>query len=105
MHNSFAQSTRNVIEWAANRGILGASDPKSQMLKCVSEVGELADAIAKNNRHEIIDAFGDTLVTLIILAHQTEHDLEDCLDKAYNIIRLRTGAMQNGIFVKDEIPS
>ena len=36
----------HVLEWARERGILAKSDPKTQCLKMVSEVGELADAAA-----------------------------------------------------------
>ena len=91
-----------VIQWAEEKGILDLSDPKSQLLKTVSEVGELADAINKGDEDEITDALGDTVVTLIILAELTGRDLTTCLESAYNVIKGRSGKMINNVFVKDE---
>ena len=92
-----------VLDWAQDKGILIKSDPKTQCLKCVSEVGELADAVAVGNMDEVNDALGDTLVTLIILADLLKTDLVDCLSEAYEVIRKREGRMVNGIFVKDTV--
>lgn len=92
-----------VIEWARERGILPASDAKTQMLKCVSEVGELADAIAKGNFREIVDGLGDTVVTLILVAEILQLDLTECLEIAYKEIADRKGKMVNGIFIKEEV--
>ena len=98
--------TQNVLKWADDKGILENSDPKSQLLKTVSEVGELADAVNKGNFEEFEDAMGDVLVTLIILNHLYHRGsgvtLENCLESAYDIISKRTGRMQGGVFVKDE---
>ena len=55
-----------VLAWAEARGILTNSEPKTQCLKTISEVGELADNIAKGRC--IRDDIGDILVTLIILS-------------------------------------
>jgi NTP pyrophosphatase (non-canonical NTP hydrolase) len=88
-----------VIEWAEERGIFASSDPKTQCLKCVSEVGELADNVAKGR--DPIDDIGDTVVTLILLAKMHGLTLEACLEHAYGVISKRTGKMQNGVFVKD----
>ena len=90
-----------VIEWARERGILSKSDPKTQCLKFVSEAGELADAVAKGSFTETIDAIGDVIVTLIILAELQGLDVTECLESAYTEIYARTGKMVNGIFVKD----
>ena len=64
-----------VIEWAKNRGIFEKSDPTSQFLKTISEVGELADAVNKNDLPEIKDAIGDISVTLILHAKMTGVDI------------------------------
>jgi hypothetical protein len=56
-----------VLDWARERGILDKSDPLSQLLKTVEELGELARAINKNDVPEQIDAIGDVYVTLILL--------------------------------------
>lgn len=89
-----------VLRWAENRGILANSDPKTQCLKFVSEAGELADAVAKGNKDDAVDAIGDVMVTLILLADLMDLDVVKCLDVAYNVIKQRQGKMINGVFVK-----
>jgi NTP pyrophosphatase (non-canonical NTP hydrolase) len=89
-----------VIQWAKVRGIFDKSDPKTQCLKTVSEVGELADAVAKGEC--IKDHIGDAGVTLINLAYMHGTTLEECLGVAFAEIENRTGRMVNGTFVKDE---
>ena len=89
------------IEWGYDRNLIEGSDPKSQCLKTMSELGELADAINKDDMPEIIDGIGDVMVTLILICEQYNMDLEYCLDKAYNEIKDRKGRMINGTFVKE----
>ena len=101
--DDYAVLEGKVLDWAEDKGILAKSDPKTQCLKCVSEVGELADAVAVGNMDEVNDALGDTLVTLIILADLLKTDLVDCLSEAYEVIRKREGRMVNGIFIKDTV--
>ncbi|MFA7098001.1 MAG: MazG-like family protein [Gammaproteobacteria bacterium] len=91
---------QQVIHWAEERCIFANSDPKTQCLKCVSEVGELADNVAKGRNP--VDDIGDTLVTLIILAKMHDLTVEECLEHAYGVISTRTGQMVNGVFEKDE---
>ena len=90
-----------VIHWAQDRGIFAASDPKSQMLKTVEEVGELADAIAKDDAEAVKDAIGDILVTLILQCHLQRTNMDECLELAYAVISKRRGKMVNGVFVKE----
>jgi NTP pyrophosphatase (non-canonical NTP hydrolase) len=93
----------DVIRWAEARGIIANSDPKTQMLKAVSEMGELADAIIKRDRPTIIDSIGDVLVCLIVVGALEDLDLTKCLQSAYNEIKDRKGYLnKNGVFVKDE---
>lgn len=87
--------------WAHDRNLILGSDPKSQLLKTMSELGELADGINKNRKAEIIDGIGDTIVTLIIVAAQYGLTIEECLQMAYNEIKDRKGRMENGVFVKE----
>jgi NTP pyrophosphatase (non-canonical NTP hydrolase) len=92
-----------VEEWAKARSIIGKASPSTQCLKTASELGELCDAIIKNNRKDQIDAIGDVMVCLIILCRMLELDLTVCLESAYNVIKERTGtSLPNGTFVKDE---
>lgn len=91
-----------IIDWADERGILEHSTPAAQMLKCVSEMGELADAVAKGE--DIRDHVGDTIVTLILLTHLTDLDLnlQECLAFAWDEIKDRKGTMvPGGVFIKE----
>jgi NTP pyrophosphatase (non-canonical NTP hydrolase) len=71
------------------------------MLKLTEEVGELAGAIAKNNKVDQIDAIGDIQVVLIILSEQLGINYKEALESAYNVIKERKGKTVNGIFIKD----
>lgn len=95
------RNKENVIKWARDKGILDKSAPLKQHVKTVEEVNEILEAILNNNKEDLADAIGDSLVTLIIQAELNGLDVEDCLEKAYNVISKRTGKMINGIFVKD----
>jgi NTP pyrophosphatase (non-canonical NTP hydrolase) len=90
-----------VKEWAVNKGLIVKSNQQQQMLKCVSEVGELADALIKKDTNGIKDGLGDVLVTLIILSKQLDYDLTECLEIAYNEIKDRQGITINGTFIKE----
>ena len=61
----FEQFQQNVQRWATERGIYEHSTALAQALKAVSEVGELCDAVVKNDRDALIDAIGDTAVCLV----------------------------------------
>lgn len=91
-----------VERWAKDKGILEKATPMAQAMKTMEEVEELIDAIATDNRDEIIDALGDILVTIIIQAEMQGSSLESCLESAYNVISRRTGKMIDGQFVKDK---
>ena len=90
-----------ILQWAKERGILIPDNATKQMLKLTEEVGELAGAIAKNNKEEQIDAIGDIQVVLIILSEQLGINYKEALESAYNVIKNRTGKTINGIFIKD----
>lgn len=90
-----------VEEWSVDRE-LNVADPSKQFLKVTEEIGEIAAALARDNRNDLEDALGDTVVTLIILAQQKGLALEDCLTVAYNVIKDRNGEMKDGVFIKSE---
>lgn len=69
----FEQFQQNVQRWATERGIYEHSTALAQALKAVSEVGELCDAVIKNDRDALIDAIGDSAVTLINAGHFYHH--------------------------------
>ena len=91
-----------IRDWAKERGLYDKGDPKTQYLKLQEEAGEVARAILKDDKPEIIDGLGDVLVVLINLSHLCGFKLEDCLAEAYNVISQRSGKMIGGTFVKDE---
>lgn len=92
-----------VIEWSKARKIIPNATPVSQLLKAVSEMGELADAENKNNLDGIEDAVGDVLVCLINYCALRGFDINECLASAYEHIKDRKGTLlPNGVFVKEE---
>ena len=86
--------------WADEKGIYAKGDSKTQYLKLMEEAGELAEAILKEDKPEIIDAIGDMVVVLTNLARMEGHKIEDCVTSAYDVIKSRQGRMVNGTFVK-----
>lgn len=87
---------KEIIEWAHERNLINPDFMKSQMLKVVSEVGELTEAVvgswykSDSDWHEKCkDGVGDVLVTLIILLEQHNQipdvkaiDIQDLYQKA-----------------------
>ncbi|HEM3702195.1 TPA: MazG-like family protein [Streptococcus suis] len=106
MTKNFEELNSKVVAWASERG-LNIADPKIQWMRVTEEVGEIRDVLLKPTKFEnperaLKDALGDSLVTLIVLAHQLQLDLVECLEIAYNEIKDRNGRMVNGTFVKEE---
>ncbi len=102
---SLTEAVLKVIQWAERRRIIPNSNSQTQLLKTMSELGELADAIIKRDKAKIIDGIGDVLVTLIIVADLEDLDLAQCLEAAYADIKDRKGTLlANGTFVK-EVPN
>ena len=100
---SWAVTELDVIRWAEARGIVANSDSKTQLLKAVSEMGELADAIIKRDRPAIVDGIGDLLVCLINVGALEDIDLTKCLEAAYSEIKDRKGYLnKDGVFVKQQ---
>ncbi len=92
----------DVIRWAEARKIIPNSKPHTQLLKAVSEMGELADAEIKGDINAVQDAVGDVLVCLIVYCALRDIDLVDCLKGAYEEIKDRKGTLlPNGTFVKE----
>ena len=79
-------------------------DPVMQMVKVQEEVGELAHEIsrARYDTPEVVDALGDTLVTIIGMCHHLGIETGFALHTAYNEIKDRTGKEIDGSFVKEE---
>lgn len=99
---SYAEIELKVIRWAEDRRIIPNATPTSQLLKAVSEMGELADAEGKRDLDAIKDAVGDVLVCLINYCALRDLDVVSCLTGAYEQIKDRKGTlMPDGTFVKD----
>lgn len=90
-----------IRQWAQDRNLVEGSTPASQMLKLTEELGELANAINKNKKAELVDSVGDVVVVLTIIAQMYGFKIEDCVDHAYDEIKDRKGRMINGTFVKE----
>lgn len=92
-----------VEDWAAARQIVPNSTPQAQLMKTMSELGELADATLKNDLDEKVDGLGDVLVTLIIYAKLSGLSMRASLESAYETIKDRRGYLTpEGVFVKEE---
>jgi len=99
---SYAAVEIKIIQWAEARKIIPNSTPEVQLLKAISEMGELADATIKNDQEAIIDAVGDVMVCLINYCALQNINLVDCMEVAYDQIKNRRGILlPNGVFKKD----
>ena len=104
--NTFSDLITKINHWADKRSLRQA-DPKIQWMRVTEEVGEIRDVLLKPTKFTepqaaLKDAIGDTLVTIIVLAHQLDLDVTECLSIAYEEIKNRKGKMINGTFVKEE---
>lgn len=101
MMRSFNEVESEIVRWAEARKIIPNSTPSAQLLKMVSEVGELADAEGKKDIFDIEDAVGDIVVCLINYCALRDISLLKCLNSAYETIKDRKGTlMSDGTFVK-----
>ena len=99
---NFEELKEKIEQWSRDRKIIPNSTPETQLLKAVSEIGELADATIKMDKDEERDAVGDVLVCLINYCALNGLDIIDCLQKAYSVIKDRKGTLlENGVFVKE----
>ena len=89
-----------VVEWGRERDLIKKENSYKQFCKVVEEVAEVGTALNNNDEEELIDAIGDSAVTLILLAAQNNLDFEKCLESAYTVIKERTGETKNGVFIK-----
>jgi NTP pyrophosphatase (non-canonical NTP hydrolase) len=100
---TYAHIEMAVIQWAEARRIIPNSTPQTQLLKAMSELGELADATIKRDAEGTIDGVGDVMVCLVIYCALLDINLVDCMKYAYAEIKDRKGTLlPNGVFVKEE---
>ena len=114
---TFEQLRINVLMWARTKGIISSTKAptpevfKGQLKKMREECGEMCDAIdaylnaefSHENLEEVIDGFGDALVTIIINSFLLGIHPNDALQHAYDIIIRRNGKMVDGAFVKESV--
>jgi NTP pyrophosphatase (non-canonical NTP hydrolase) len=99
---TYAHIEMLIIQWAEARKIIPNSTPDVQLLKAISEMGELADATIKNDKDAIVDAVGDVMVCLINYCVLQDINLVNCMEVAYDQIKNRRGPLlPNGVFKKD----
>lgn len=97
----------DVRQWKEIRGIGGDVEQsldkrlQSQFQRVYQEVGEIHEAVVLEDWDEFEDAVGDAIVTLINIAAIKGVPAEECLAKAFNVIRLRKGLTRpTGDFVR-----
>lgn len=101
---SYAQVEMKIIQWSEARKIIPNSTAEVQLLKAMSEMGELADATIKKDKEAVVDAVGDVMVCLINYCALQHVNLVDCMEVAYDQIKNRKGTLlPNGLFVKDSV--
>lgn len=100
--NTFNIIELDVIRWGEARGIIQNSTSAAQVKKTQEEVQELVDAIAANDKAGIIDAIGDVMVTLTMIAAIEDVPLVACYQAAYDQIKNRKGYLDaNGLWIKE----
>ena len=98
---SYADVELEIIRWSEQRRIIPNSTPETQLLKAVSEMGELADATIKKDKSAIVDGVGDVIICMVNYCALQDIDLVTCMEMAFFEIKDRKGTlMPNGVFVK-----
>ena len=99
---SYAEIEMKIIQWSEARKIIPNSTPETQLLKAMSELGELADATIKKDQEGVVDGVGDVMVCLVNYCALQDINLVDCMQVAYDTIKNRRGTLlANGLFVKE----
>jgi NTP pyrophosphatase (non-canonical NTP hydrolase) len=99
---NFPEVEMEIVRWLECRKIIPNSSPEVQLLKAVSELGELADATIKKDHEEIVDSVGDVMVCLISYCALQNINITQCMEVAYAQIKHRKGMLlPNGVFVKN----
>lgn len=91
-----------VLEWADKKNLLKEENHLKQYAKLQEESNELLIALLNKDPYETIDAIGDCVVVLTILANQLGFDIDECFKLAYEEIKDRTGETINGVFYKNK---
>lgn len=97
---SFDELFQLVWEWFEERNL---QDPVMQLVKVNEEIGDICHEVSRGKFDSVnlIDALGDSFVTLIGMCHHLGIDPKATLNAAYDEIKDRKGKVVNGSFVKD----
>jgi NTP pyrophosphatase (non-canonical NTP hydrolase) len=99
---SYEAIEMEIVRWSEARKIIPNSTPAIQLLKAVSELGELSDATIKDDLGQIKDGVGDVMVCLINYCALQDINLVGCMESAFREIKDRKGTLlENGVFVKE----
>ena len=93
---------KKIENWADERYLLKYENRFVQLAKVMEELGELAKAMIENDEDAIIDALGDSNITLTILSRQMNFSLRECTNTAFNEIKNRKGKTENGTFIRNK---
>jgi phosphoribosyl-ATP pyrophosphohydrolase len=101
--SSYAEVEMKILQWAEARKIIPNAKPHTQLLKMISEAGELCDAEIKADKEAIVDAVGDIMVCLVNYCALKDINITDCMYIAYSQIQHRKGTTTpDGVFIKQE---
>lgn len=90
-----------INQWAEDRNLIEGSKPKDQLAKLIQELGEVSDAICKDDAEALIKEIGDMVVVLNIICRMYSITLPQCAEAAYEKIKHRRGVMFEGVFIKE----
>lgn len=100
------QLINNIRQWGIDKGITGPDGKgtvSGQIDKLREEYLEIVDAHLGKDFEGLLDGIGDCFVVLVLLAERAGTTIEECGELAYDVIKKRTGKMENGMFVKDVV--
>ena len=99
--NKYEEIDYKLYKWFHKKELIQECNSAKQFMKVSEELGELSSAIIKQDREKEIDAFGDTLITLMGLSYMRGLNLIKCLEYAWNEIKDRKGKVIDGSFIKN----
>lgn len=95
---------QDIIQWGIDRNLIGPTGEATkfgQWRKTEEESTELLEAIIEQSIEKARDAIGDIIVTLVMQAQMWNLTMDECIEAAWNEIKVRKGRMTNGVFVKE----
>jgi NTP pyrophosphatase (non-canonical NTP hydrolase) len=108
---TFSELKKLVHDWGMSRGLglPSIEAAMAQMSKVTEECLEVSDALKVMNEERTSESvialkteIGDLITTILMLTKSLGVSPEECLDRAYEKIKNRTGISVDGIFIKDE---